>query len=458
MSTRDGTDLARKAVIGFLGAGVVVASVNAGLATSPAALVVSIAALAGIVLATVAFLDFERFVLALLVLRTSLDVVKIGRGQAQLVDPASQFAALFLVAGSIWLAARVRARGWRWSPLRLALLAFLGAGVLSSVTSLSRLETLVECVRIAAVVLMFIVLEELIAERDAARRVVIAVALSAVVPLVMAVAAAGSLSDTRGGFTRLTSTFQQSNAFGRYLMLVVVVGAALLPYVHGRVRALAAVGVAGSGAALILTYSRSAWAGTLLGVVVVGARMGRRFVFALVALVVIVALAAPSVVGRLSDLGEIRDEEGNPSNTFVWRLDYWRQVASEADRNPVTGVGLRVTQSLTERGKLPHNDFLRAFVETGVVGLAAYLWLLYTLVAAARRAVRSAPEGLPTGLALGFAGCVAGIILVSTVSNVMSQVIVLWYFFALAAVATRITAPPSDPSPRLAARVAEART
>jgi O-antigen ligase len=104
----------------------------------------------------------------------------------------------------------------------------------------------------------------------------------------------------------------------------------------------------------------------------------------------------------------------------------------------VTGIGLKVTQNMTDQSKEPHNDYLRAYVETGLVGLAGYLGLLVALAVTAKRVVRAAKRGLERGVALGFAGVVAGFIAVSLVSNVISQVIFLWYFFALAAAAEAI--------------------
>ena len=86
--------------------------------------------------------------------------------------------------------------------------------------------------------------------------------------------------------------------------------------------------------------------------------------------------------------------------------------------------------------KEPHNDFIRVYVETGLIGLSAYLWFLFSLARSARRSIRSTRSPLEHSVAIGFAGCLAAFLLLSLVSNVISQLVILWYFLAFAVAAT----------------------
>jgi putative inorganic carbon (hco3(-)) transporter len=111
-----------------------------------------------------------------------------------------------------------------------------------------------------------------------------------------------------------------------------------------------------------------------------------------------------------------------------------------ADRNPVTGIGLDMTQYQTSAAKQPHSDFIRAYVETGILGLAAYLALLVAMVRAGRRAIRvTAPATFDRGIAVGFLGCAIGYITASLAANIVSNVVTLWYLAAFAAATTSIT-------------------
>ena len=91
-------------------------------------------------------------------------------------------------------------------------------------------------------------------------------------------------------------------------------------------------------------------------------------------------------------------------------------------------------------------------VETGLVGLAAYLTLLGALVVVARRGLRAARRA-GAGAAAAFVASLASFLLVSLSSNVITQSVLLWYFLALAmaAQATYGTAAgdplPATPAP-----------
>jgi O-antigen ligase len=129
----------------------------------------------------------------------------------------------------------------------------------------------------------------------------------------------------------------------------------------------------------------------------------------------------------------------NSGNTLAWRLSYWTEVLPLANRNPVTGIGLNMTQYNTDKAKQPHNDFIRAYVETGLVGFIAYLSMMIALIGMGRRAVRTVTEpGLDRGVAIGFLGCAVAFLAVSFVANVISNVVNLWYFFTFAAAASAI--------------------
>ena len=141
---------------------------------------------------------------------------------------------------------------------------------------------------------------------------------------------------------------------------------------------------------------------------------------------------------RFAQLADARAVGGDPTgNTLAWRIGYWTEIVPLANRNPVTGIGPNMTQLQTDEAKKPHNDFLRAYVETGVVGLLAYLAMV--IAAAARRAAGAAPGAagyaLERGVAVGFLGCAVAFVAVSAASNVISSVATLWYFVAFAAVA-----------------------
>ena len=161
--------------------------------------------------------------------------------------------------------------------------------------------------------------------------------------------------------------------------------------------------------------------------------------------------AVPSVTARLSDLSQERVEGRGDPNSLAWRFGYWAEIVPLANRNPVTGIGPNMTQFQTDEAKKPHNDFLRAYLETGLVGLAAYLAMIALLVHTGLQALRRAPPGtLQRGVAAGFLACAVAFVAVSAVSNVLSNVATLWYLVAFAAVAgVPLAARAAEPAKQL---------
>jgi O-antigen ligase len=434
-------------VAGVLGA-IALAATTASLAGSGDVklAVVPFAVVAALGLAYLALTRFELFVLTCLFIRSSLDAIG-GQGTT-ITNPSSLISLAFMAAALLWLAARAY-RGVRISStLTLPLMFFTVACFLSVLTSQMKELSAVEFSRILSVVVMAIVLERLAVDPPAVKRIMFAAMGSALIPLLASLgsyAIGAPLMDKRAalqdGIKRIRGTFDQANGFSRYLLFIIIMGVALYPHVPKRWRIPMLAGLAGLGVLMILTYTRSSWLALVIGLLVVGWLQSKKLLLVLIAMGLGVALFVPSVVSRFSDL----TASDGPStaltgegNSLAWRFSYWTQVVNLAADNPVTGIGLRVTEVISGGNKQPHNDFVRAYVELGAIGLMAYILLLIAMARVAVRGVRDARAGWQRGVAVGFAGCFVSFVLVSLVANVMSQAVVLWYLFAFAACAAAV--------------------
>jgi O-antigen ligase len=178
----------------------------------------------------------------------------------------------------------------------------------------------------------------------------------------------------------------------------------------------------------------------VIGLVIVGFVQSKRL---------LLGLLVPQLSSRFTSVADLSSAGGQPTgNSLVWRLNYWTQVLPLANANPLTGIGLDMTQYETDAAKQPHNDFIRAYVEMGLLGLGAYLAMLIALVGLGRRAVRASPPGtLDRGIAVGFLGCAVAFVAVSASANVTSNVASLWYLFAFAAAASAVVRRWQAPTP-----------
>jgi putative inorganic carbon (HCO3(-)) transporter len=394
---------------------------------------------------------FEWFVLAVLGLRSAMDATSARVTGAKFASTvtkapdavssgpaASGMAALFIVLAVIWLLAQHRDRGrTRLTPAEGAFAAFVAACLISVVGAVNHAAALTECARIIAAVLMFVVLARLLTSLASVRRCLIACAIGFVAPVLLGLLqAAGKGTDFRsGGFGRVVGTFAHPNTFGFFLSMFILMAIALFRHCTVPVRWALAFGTLVCGGLLVLTYARGPWIALVLGLIVIGVLQSRLIFVWMVGGIVAVVAAVPSVLSRITDASSGSSASGSTNNSLSWRFDYWQQVIGLNHANPVTGIGLKGTKYLTDQNKAPHNDFLRAYVETGVLGLLAYVLVLVALVSVARRALRNAPRGFPRGVAVGFAAVLLAYVIDSLTDNLMSEVVVLWYFYAAAACA-----------------------
>jgi putative inorganic carbon (HCO3(-)) transporter len=395
-------------------------------------LIVPIGAFAGLGMVALGLVNFENFVFTTIALRASLDITKpqagntgaagVGNPTAAGLDPAGALAVIFILIAFFWMLTRIR-EGRKSPPAsihRICLILFTAAGFLSLIDSANPGVSLLEAIRVAAVATMLAVLEVMLVDREMIKRLIAAIYVSALVPVGYTIfnIVTHHSQFTSGGFARYEGTFSQPNPFAIYLTMLIVMGAALFPHLSQKRKVGMAILLVLSIVCLYFTYTRSAWIACVVG------------------------LFAVALVGRFADLGSSTSAAGYASNSLSWRFSFWGDVLPLAAKDPITGIGLNMSSYATSQQKEPHNDFLRAYVETGIIGTLAYLALLVSMVLVARDALRFTKRRSWTydrSVAVGFASCVIAFVVISIVSNVITEVIVLWYYVAFAAAAYAVT-------------------
>src|SRR5262249_50844836 len=142
-------------------------------------------------------------------------------------------------------------------------------------------SSLLEVVRIAAVVAMFAVLEQMMRNQDRMRQILAAAFCSTLIPVgstMIGLLTGHARAERKGSLHRIIGTFNQSNDFGRYLMLFIIMGVALYPHLDRRWRRCLLVLLPLMSVALFLTYTRSALVATVIGVLIVGWFQNRKII------------------------------------------------------------------------------------------------------------------------------------------------------------------------------------
>lgn len=324
---------------------------------------------------------------------------------------------LAVVVAVGWL--RQGAITWKRTALDLPLLAFIGSAVISAIFAVNgnvaifgtydRWEGLLTITTYA--LLFWLAVQSMSGERDA-RWLIWSLLFSGYV--VAAVALLQSTLGVLGGgyfqtpnYIRADSTMAHPDFLGIFLaMLLPVAFGKLVSRRPGLSRLLAANLVVVLSLGLVVTYTRSAWIGAVIGVAVVLALRGGRFrplpliafaavlVLGFAALAGIVALRPSSAQGDVASglYARIVSIADPTSASVAERLAVWKDTPALIASRPILGYGPDTFglvwpqfQTTNRNGVLfdkPHEEVLGVLATQGVVGLLAYLWILVAFVRA----------------------------------------------------------------------------
>ena len=169
---------------------------------------------------------------------------------------------------------------------------------------------------------------------------------------------------------------------------------------------------------------------TVLGVLRPGPLPAKLAPCAIAAVIMLVFFATPlgsKRIGRETHTSVSAAERGETTSTLDTRLYRWKTLLPEWERSPLVGQGLGVTTTAENtvadplNSLLPHNEYIRYLVETGVLGLAILLGALFLLIRALTRKRRTSSAldaGAPNAPTLALA-VVAGCLVNSLADNTL---------------------------------------
>jgi O-antigen ligase len=304
------------------------------------------------------------------------------------INLSAAIAVLFILAASVLLLQRRRGVVQAVATT-LWLCVWTGVAVHTRGAST---ETLREGVREGSVVALAVIVYNC---RDS-MTVPIATRLIQLVSIFPAVLALYQLAAHTGmdvaGNLRSNGTFAQPNSAAMFLAIVTTVS--LWRYIaSGRHRVDGLLTCLFAGA-FIATFSIDGLATLVamliaLGTLQLGSRREKAAPCALAIVLVLVFFATPlgsSRIAKESSTSLASAERGEANSTLAWRLHKWKTLLPEWERAPVFGQGLGTTTTVEGPytneyiGALPHNEYLRYLVETGIIGLALVLGGLALLV------------------------------------------------------------------------------
>jgi O-antigen ligase len=234
---------------------------------------------------------------------------------------------------------------------------------------------------------MFVLPLALVRSQATAAYFIKLVLLSSVLPVLYGLFQLGSGIDWYQG-SRIASTFTHPNIFAFYLLTTVALIFTLLASDHvvlsAGQRRLLSLYLLPLLVLLVVTKTRSAWAGCVLLFLAYGAVRDKRILVMSLALP-LVAIAVPAIRDRLAALGSGNDYVGwvQTVNPYAWRQILWQRAWPMIQDQPFFGYGLysfpyyspHFFPLESQRGVDAHNIYIQLTFETGFAGLLAYLWI-----------------------------------------------------------------------------------
>ena len=262
---------------------------------------------------------------------------------------------------------------------------------------------------------------------------------------------------------RINSFFSTANGFGPYLLPVIGLVAHFLYTAIARNKSWILGGVLTLFLVLLLaclcwTYSRSSWVGFLV-ILFVMVLLDRRKILFLGALsLVFIFIFLPSLT-KARNLYLLNDSSAIPKISDYLNIGtvlehgggrhfFWKKAISIIHSSPVWGTGLNTYTRIVRRDPDPstwswyaHNCYLQLAAETGLVGLACFLWMLFVLLRHGLNYCKQIKDWWPLTCLQGTVSGLFGFLVQSFFDNTFYTVqlsMLMWLIFGLMVAVTRL--------------------
>jgi hypothetical protein len=219
------------------------------------------------------------------------------------------------------------------------------------------------------------------------------------VALASALMVSNAFADERGSGRLNGPLGETANMYGGYLILNIAIALGLfLQARSGPARFASAAAVVLLGIPLLYTYSRTSFVAIMAAALLYGVFKDRRLlVLALVAAVLTSVAAPENIWNRIASISGVAT--GDEPSSWTSRVWAWQVAGGRALReNPLLGFGLASIKL-----GMVDNEYVRVLVDTGVLGLALFLWVLAGLLFKATSLSRRLPlQTFEQGYASGY--------------------------------------------------------
>ncbi len=326
------------------------------------------------------------FLLSLVLLRPSLDIF--SQIEFQIHPNLPIFNINIIIGGLVFLICLLffskNIKNIYSTPLFYPILLFLGLCFASIFYSIDPFNSIREFIRIITIFLLYFLSYQLIESKKDFWLLIKIILISYILPgifaLIQLIFGLG-LPDDFGGFKRIYGTFAHPNPFAFYTFFILGLALALT-LSKTRINVTSWFLIIILTFLLFSTHTRSAIACFFIFIIIFGVFKYRQILLAGIMIFFFAYFFSEIFQQRLWELIAL-----DPYSSVVWRFRLWKDIIPISMWQPWLGYGTGTFTNLVEFyrgfkwGSLEaHNDYLKIFVENGILGLIAYFWLIASLL------------------------------------------------------------------------------
>ncbi|MEW6242889.1 MAG: O-antigen ligase family protein [Bacillota bacterium] len=364
---------------------------------------------------------------------------------------------LAIAAAALWGFSRLRTGNYHLEPtgLDIPIAMLIALLVVSTVSSIDPAKSLPDlAISLAGIGLFFVTAYTIRTKAGLYRLVLVLICVAALVSLygiyqfIMRVPPpeSGWVDASRNPFlqTRAFSTFGNPNVLANFLILSGPLALALASACRHAVKKILFFGVFGVlGVCMLLTFSRGGWLGLLVATVLFSLAANRK----LLLLMLIIAVVSLAIVPQV-DILSARLQNVGKDSSVSYRMVVWTEALYIIRDFWPVGVGLGhrpfmqiYPAYMLDRNKKPfhtHNQYLQLVVETGVLGLIIYGWIIFRNLRQTLHLLREERDRLIVSVSAAVSASLAGLAVMGMTDNILYRpkvILILWVVLGIAAAA-----------------------
>lgn len=280
-------------------------------------------------------------------------------------------------------------------PLSIPILLYVATQVISFIFSPYRIHSLLALKEEWLLLLFFLIVNNIKEQKQVEKVLTILITVSTLVGIYAIYQHYSGMDlyrnrllEPRGEVFLSLGFFDHHLTFGGYYMLAFLLAFVILlsPKRTGILKILDFLAPVVLGLALVFSYARSGWLGAVLGVLTFGFFRGRKFflrvILGVLLLLLIIYIIEPTSWDRIKEISLSKDQAQST------RIRLWQTSINMIKDKPIWGIGLGNFGKLFDKYKAegtydtichPHNDYLNVAVNSGLLGLLAYLsiWTVF---------------------------------------------------------------------------------